>query len=138
MNWVIASLLMFASSVALYVLVRKATLLKIPTELLNLASFIVPLFLYIFLAFENKANIVMKPYPFFIIFLLSIVGSYLPNVTSLNSIKLAPNIGYVNAINASSISAVTLFSALLFKDEFSIKKFVGVIGVTAGLILLIL
>ncbi len=286
MNWIIASLLMFASSVVLYVLVRKATLLKIPTELVNLASFIVPLFLYITLTIQNKASLAIKPSSLFIIFLLSIIGSYLPNVTSLNSVKfapnpgyaliisksyvvfttivalflfhsyisiksvfaillivgfsiiimvgktekkkgasplwlpfsifsffgwgilsigtkyaftlgvtiyqrliflplfvniyiltemfvrktkihsikksyillllcigassaafnyfmtlgidLAPNIGYVNAINASSISAVTLFSALLFKDEFSIKKFIGVIGVTAGLILLIL
>jgi uncharacterized membrane protein len=53
-------------------------------------------------------------------------------------LDLAPNIGYVNAINASSISAVTVFSAILFKDDFSLKKFIGVLGVTAGLLLLIL
>ena len=50
---------------------------------------------------------------------------------------LAPNIGYVNATNAASISLVTIFAILLFKDEFSIKKLVGILGVTAGLLLLL-
>lgn len=52
--------------------------------------------------------------------------------------KLAPNPGYINAVNASSISAVTLFSIILFKDEFSIRKIIGVGGVTLGLVLLFL
>lgn len=52
--------------------------------------------------------------------------------------KYSPNPGYVNAINASSITFVTLLSVFLFKDEFSFRKFVGVIGTTIGLILLFL
>ena len=50
---------------------------------------------------------------------------------------LAPNIGYVNAINAASIAAVTVFSALLFKDELTLKKLVGVLGIIFGLIILV-
>lgn len=50
--------------------------------------------------------------------------------------KLAPNPGYINAVNAGSISVVTLFSSLLFKDELNLKKIIGVIGVVIGLILL--
>ncbi|MBI4973560.1 DMT family transporter [Candidatus Roizmanbacteria bacterium] len=286
MNWIIASLIMFASSVALYVLIRKAALLKIPTEFVNLASMGIPFFLYITLAVRNNTHLALTPTQLIIMILLSVFGSYLPNVASLKSIKfapnpgysliisksyvvfttivaiflfnshlsiksalaitiiigfsvlimmgkskphaqsnslwlplsfvsffgwgflsigtkyafttglniyqrlvflsifvtsfivteivvrkvkfpslkpvhillliaigtlsssfnffmtlgidLAPNIGYVNAINASSISAVTVFSALLFKDDFSMKKFLGVMGVTAGLLLLIL
>ena len=53
-------------------------------------------------------------------------------------IQLAPNVGYVNAINASSISAVTVGAVLLFHDDFSKRKFLGVIGVTIGLILLVI
>jgi drug/metabolite transporter (DMT)-like permease len=53
------------------------------------------------------------------------------------AIKVAPNVGYVNAINASSISLVTVFSTILFKDEFSIKKFIGVVGVALGLFVLL-
>ncbi len=51
---------------------------------------------------------------------------------------LAPNIGYINAINASSIAGVSLFSALIFKDELNARKFVGILGVILGLILLVL
>lgn len=50
----------------------------------------------------------------------------------------APNIGYINAMNASSIGLVVVGSAVFFHDEFSWRKFIGVIGVIAGLIVLVL
>lgn len=50
----------------------------------------------------------------------------------------APNVGFVNAANAGSISLLTLMSALIFKDELTAKKVVGIAGVTLGLLLLFL
>lgn len=50
--------------------------------------------------------------------------------------NLAPNVGYVNAANAASISLLTLMSSLFFKDELTIKKLIGIVGVTIGLIFL--
>jgi drug/metabolite transporter (DMT)-like permease len=50
--------------------------------------------------------------------------------------NLAPNVGFVNATNAASISLLTLMSAFFFKDELTIKKMVGIVGVTVGLIAL--
>ncbi|MBU0974146.1 EamA family transporter [Patescibacteria group bacterium] len=52
--------------------------------------------------------------------------------------NLAPNVGYVNAINAASISLLTLMSSFFFKDELTLKKMIGIFGVTAGLLLLFL
>lgn len=52
--------------------------------------------------------------------------------------QLAPNIGFVNAINAASIAFVTIGATVFFHDEFSIRKFIGVLGVIAGLVLLVL
>ena len=52
--------------------------------------------------------------------------------------QLAPNPGYINAVNTSSISLVTLFSIFLFKDEFSPRRIIGVVGATIGLLLLFL
>ena len=49
---------------------------------------------------------------------------------------LAPNVGYVNAANAASISLLTLMSAFFFKDELTLKKMIGIFGVTTGLLLL--
>ena len=50
--------------------------------------------------------------------------------------SLVTNPGVINAVNAASISAVTIFSAMIFKDELNLRKIIGIIGVTAGLIIL--
>lgn len=52
--------------------------------------------------------------------------------------NLAPNVGFVNAANAASISLLTLASAFFFKDELTPKKMIGIFGVTVGLLLLFL
>lgn len=50
--------------------------------------------------------------------------------------EVSPNPGYINAVNASSISLLTVLASYLFKDELNLRKLTGVIGVTFGLILL--
>lgn len=50
----------------------------------------------------------------------------------------APNIGYINAMNASSIGLVVVGSAVFFRDELTMQKFIGVLGVIAGLIILVI
>lgn len=54
------------------------------------------------------------------------------------SYDLAPNIGYVNAINLSSIAGVTVLSALIYRDELSLLKSVAMLGTTLGLLGLVL
>jgi drug/metabolite transporter (DMT)-like permease len=58
------------------------------------------------------------------------------DIFNFEAVKIAPNVGYVNATNAASIGAVTICATLLFKDEFSIRKLIGVLGVIGGLVLL--
>ena len=50
----------------------------------------------------------------------------------------APNIGYINAMNASSIGLVVIGAAIFFHDDLSGRKLIGVIGVIAGLIFLVI
>lgn len=53
------------------------------------------------------------------------------------SFQTAPNIGFVNALNASSIGIVALLSGIIFKDELTLQKLIGV-GITiTGVILLV-
>lgn len=59
------------------------------------------------------------------------------NVSMQLAYKTAPNIGYVNIINAASITAVTFLSAYFFKDKLTTEKVIGALGVLLGLILLI-
>ncbi len=66
------------------------------------------------------------------------VFSALFNYFNFYAVSIAPNVGYINAINASSISLVTILSVLLFKDELSVRKLIGIFGVTGGLLLLLI
>lgn len=50
----------------------------------------------------------------------------------------APNPGFVNAMNAASISLVAILAAFLFNDDLSRKKMVGIAGVTVGMLFLFL
>lgn len=52
--------------------------------------------------------------------------------------KVAPNIGYVSAINVSSMMSLTLLSALIFKDDLSKQKIFGILGVLASLFFLVI
>jgi drug/metabolite transporter (DMT)-like permease len=65
------------------------------------------------------------------------VASALFNIGQFEAINLAPNVGYVNAINAASIAAVTIFAVILFRDNLTWSKGIGVLGVTMGLVLLL-
>jgi len=49
------------------------------------------------------------------------------NLSMQTAFKTAPNIGYVSAINVSSIMSITLFSGLIFKDELSKRKVLGML-----------
>jgi len=66
------------------------------------------------------------------------VFSTLFNYGQFQAIKIAPNLGYVNAINAASISLVTILAVVFFKDELTLKKGIGVAGVSLGLLLLVI
>jgi len=48
----------------------------------------------------------------------------------------APNPGYVNAVNVGSIGVVTLLSAIIFKDDLSLKKSIWVAGIIISIIFL--
>lgn len=54
------------------------------------------------------------------------------------AVSVAPNVGYVNAANTASIGAVTGMSILLFKDELTRQKLLGIVGILGGLLLLFL
>lgn len=74
---------------------------------------------------------------FTILLLIGIFGASF-NYFMQVGFNLAPNVGFVNAANAASISLLTLLSFFFFKDELTTKKMIGIFGVTAGLLLLFL
>ena len=52
--------------------------------------------------------------------------------------RLAPNIGYINAMNASSMGFVVIGAAIFFRDDLTPRKLLGVFGAIVGLIILVL
>ena len=136
MSWITASLIMFCASVFLYVLVRKAALLHIPTELVNLASMGIPFFLYITLSIQNKASLLVNPYQLALILGLSLIGSYIPNVASLKSIKYAPNPGYSLIISKSYVVFTTLVAVFLFYSHLSLRAIIAIAIIIAFSILI--
>ncbi len=58
------------------------------------------------------------------------------NFFNFYAIGIAPNVGYVNATNSASIGAVTILSVLLFGDELTKRKVLGLLGILIGLVLL--
>lgn len=71
---------------------------------------------------------------------LIIIGilSALFNLFMRLGIEIAPNLGYVNTINASSIAMIAVLSKVFFKDELSLKKFIGIVGATLGVVYIVL
>lgn len=127
MNWIILSLLMFLSSVALYLAIRKSSLLKAPTQINNLAMFAIPLIIYSIIGIGTKLNYTISFLQGIIIFVVAVFFSYLGNVFSLKSIEYAPNPGYSLVLSKSYVVFTTLVAVFLFHGLLSIQKAIAII-----------
>lgn len=70
-------------------------------------------------------------------FLMIALACGLANLFMNEAYNTAPNVGYVNIINASSITLITLLAAYFFKDRLSWQKVIGIFGVLVGMIILL-
>lgn len=118
---------MVLGSVCLYLTVRKSSILKFPTQFNNLAMFLVPLIIYIFLGSINHISYAISPQNLGIIVVAAIFFSYLANVTSLKSIELAPNPGYSLVISKSYVVFTTLISFLFLGGEITTRKALAIL-----------
>jgi drug/metabolite transporter (DMT)-like permease len=111
-------------------------------EGVNLSTFSLELFSFVALMslvksiYSHKLGDLKKEN--IILFICIGVFSFLFNIFMNSAIKEAPNIGYVNSINASSIAALSIIYSIFFKDELNKRKLIGVTGVFAGLLLIFL
>jgi len=127
MNWIVASLLMFFSSVALYLCVRKSNALKIPQQLINLAMFLIPVLVYLTLTLRTPTSFVLKPFEYLLILVQAIFFSYLGNVFSLKGIEYAPNPGFSLIISKSYIVFTAIVSVFLFNAPLTIQSVIAII-----------
>lgn len=126
MDWITASLLMFASSAVLYISIRKASLVNIPTPINNLASFIIPMVGLIFYSIISQSNISISPIQFVQLLIVSIFLSYLGSVFSLKGIEMASNPGYSLIIAKGYVLFTTIVAVFMFNAELSLQKIIGI------------
>lgn len=126
MTWIVASLLMFASSVALYLCVRWSNALKTPQQLNNLAMFLIPVLVYLALEVRTPTQFSLAPSHYALIVVQAIFFSYLGNLFSLKGIALAPNPGYSLIISKSYVVFTALASIFLFSAPITAKSAVAI------------
>ena len=127
MNWIIASLLMFFSSVALYLSVRKSNTLQTPQQLNNLAMFLIPVLVYMALALGTPTNFVLAPWQYLVILIQGVFFSYLGNMFSLKGIEYAPNPGYSLIISKSYVVFTAIASIFIFSAPLTMKSVIAII-----------
>ena len=127
MNWIIASLLMFVSSVALYLCVRKSNTLKTPQQLNNLAMFLIPILVYIALTVKTPTSFTLKPFEYLLILVQGIFFSYLGNVFSLKGIEYSSNPGYSLIISKSYVVFTAIASIFLFSAPLTMKSGIAIL-----------
>lgn len=127
MNWIIASLLMFISSVALYLFVRKSNALKTPRQLNNLSMFLIPVLVYLVLTIRTPTSFSLKPFEYFLILIQGIFFSYLGNVFSLKGIEHSSNPGYSLIISKSYVVFTAVASVFIFSAPLSIRTVIAIV-----------
>jgi drug/metabolite transporter (DMT)-like permease len=127
MNWILASLLMFFSSVALYLFVRRSNTLKTPQPLNNLAMFLIPVIVYLLVTIGTPTRFILKPFEYFLIVIQGIFFSYLGNVFSLKGIQYAPNPGYSLIISKSYVVFTAIASVFIFNAPLTAKSVVAIL-----------
>jgi drug/metabolite transporter (DMT)-like permease len=127
MNWIIASIIMFLSSVGLYLFVRKSNSLKTPQQLNNLALFLVPVVLYMVMSVQARTSFTLTPFEYFLIIIQGIFFSYLGSVFSLKGIEYAPNPGYSLIISKSYVVFTAIVSIFLFHAPLTYKSAIAIV-----------
>ncbi len=138
MNWIIASLIMFLASVIMYLLVRKGQRNHLPDRLINIAMFLIPCPFYLAIMLNQKQSFHIGWSNLISILLAAFFFSYLGNLFSLKSIKLATNPGYSLIISKSYVVFTSIAAIFLFNSPLTPKNALAIAIIVAfsGLIMI--
>lgn len=131
MNWVAYSVMMFVSSVALYLTVRKSSLIKTPNYLTNLAMFVIPLVAYATMGIINSSSLSITWWQALILLVTAIVFAYGGNKASLHAIDTAPNPGYSLVLSKSYVLFTTIVAVTLLGAELTAQKAIAILLIVA-------
>ena len=126
-NWIAYSLLMFFSSVALYLCVRKSALAKVPTALTNLVMFAIPLVAYSALGAAQHTKFSISAWHLLVLVVAAVVFAYGGNTVSLKAIDVAPNPGYSLVLSKSYVLFTTVVAVTLLHADLTVKKALAIL-----------
>lgn len=134
MNWILASVLMFFSSITFYLTVKKLQTDGIDKRTLSLVNNLFSAGLLGTIAYFNGQSLVLPIYILLLVVLIRVLLNYAGSIAGYKSMELAPNAGYSLVIQ-KSYAVYTLFAAaIIFGSEISLYKFIlsGLILACAG------
>jgi drug/metabolite transporter (DMT)-like permease len=126
-NWVLADLLMFACSVAVYLAVRKAALNKLPSQFNNLAMFAIPLVIFAISDVVTKQHMHITTWQGIELLGAGVILAYLGNAMSMISIELAPNAGYSLIVSKSYVVLTSLLAVPLFHAKLTVQAVIAIL-----------
>lgn len=136
MSWIVSSLLMFVSSIAFYLSVKKLQLLGVDKRTLTIANNVFPSGVFLVATIMLGLPIIYPVVTLLSIFVLKTLFNYIGTIAGYKSMEDAPNAGYSLVIQ-KSYAVYTLFaSVILFGSEISLRKFIisGFILICASLV----
>lgn len=125
--WIAYSLVMFFSSTALYLTVRKSSIEKVPTQLINLAMFAIPFVAISAMGVYSSQKFSVSFSQICLLLLIGVVFSYGGNTASLKAIALAPNPGYSLVLSKSYVVFTTLVSVVFLSAELTLQKSIAIV-----------
>jgi drug/metabolite transporter (DMT)-like permease len=135
MSWIVSSIISALAFAGVSLLLKRLTQFSFSSEIINLYFWLTTsIAFFLFVIYKKTSFTVSKES--WIWFLILALVAFVANYFSVEAIKLAPNPGYVRAIQASRIVLVTLLSVFLFQSEFTIRTLLGVIVIIGGVILI--
>jgi len=140
MPWYLFSFIALGSF-TIYALITKWVLnLKIPENRYLLFVFTGSLLGLLLINFQSLRTFMSQDLilSFLLWGVLAAVFSFIANLSEVKAIKLAPNTGYVQAVRSANMIPTLFLSVWLFNSSISILKFLGVLVIVSGLMILII
>lgn len=133
MNWKIYSLISALSS-AITVGTSKYLSNRIPITNLLFIWFFFESFIFFMLSDKTAYNNIKKNDWWFIVG--TVICFMISNICDQTAIKLSPNPAYHQAIRVSNIILIAIASMIIFKSEFELKSFIGILLVILGVLII--
>ncbi|GEM_PF-1796877 len=130
--WLIFSLIAFAATLLVNLLIRKIHLNSIPLRVQNCAQFIIPFLGFLIWALVQPSLFRINLFHLFLVIIFAVVFTQIGTLLANKSITLAANPGYPTAITRINALITTLASVLLFGSYLSPLTFIAILIITAA------